>query len=536
MSVWYLELDDEITDAVARLRAAKDERVVLVVPPGSRIGTGRINFRLLAREAETRGLGIALVSGDAQVRALAASAGMAVFATVSESEAAEAKGTLTAGTPAEGTIDGAGSLTNAQTTSTAPGPLPGSGGATALPDPRWVSSGSDRTATTAHRPRRVSRRVGMTVGGLALVTLIGGGGLYGAYITIPRATITLVQQAHEVAPVALTLQVKEGQATDPATGVVGGVRLPVPVTVEGTVTASGNGDPIPNRASGTVTFTNHGPNPIPVADQTIVSTASGVTFETQGVIRVPAGGSTDVEVRAVNSGTAGNVDAGTITQMPDPLRRSMNGGILTNKAPTTGGDSQTQKVILQSDYDTAMADLNSRLQAALTTAAADPSGIPPDGVVYLTTVQPGEVTTSPPVEQVVGQPVASQSITASMTGSVLASSTSAITELATQMLEAKNPGTQFVANSIRVQTGEPQIGPDQVVAYSATASGRAYDRNLNPDDLKNAVKGKTVLAAQGILKDYGTATITLSPDFMPTLPDDPNRIEVNLTPLGSPAP
>ena len=87
MSVWYLELDDEITDAVARLRAAKDERVILVVPPGSRIGTGRINFRLLAREAETRGLTIALVSGDAQVRALASSAGLAVFATVSESEA-----------------------------------------------------------------------------------------------------------------------------------------------------------------------------------------------------------------------------------------------------------------------------------------------------------------------------------------------------------------------------------------------------------------------------------------------------------------
>ena len=54
MSVWYLELDDEITDAVARLRAAKDDRVVFVVPPGSRIGTGRINLRLLAREAETR--------------------------------------------------------------------------------------------------------------------------------------------------------------------------------------------------------------------------------------------------------------------------------------------------------------------------------------------------------------------------------------------------------------------------------------------------------------------------------------------------
>ena len=51
-------------------RALLDDKVVLVLPPGSRIGTGRINFRLLAREAETRGLSVALVSADAQVRAL----------------------------------------------------------------------------------------------------------------------------------------------------------------------------------------------------------------------------------------------------------------------------------------------------------------------------------------------------------------------------------------------------------------------------------------------------------------------------------
>ena len=106
MSVWYLELDDEITDAVARLRAAKDDRVVLVVPPGSRIGTGRINFRLLAREAETRGLTLALVSSDAQVRALAASAGLDVYATVSESEAAPATGGGRAARPQRRASDG----------------------------------------------------------------------------------------------------------------------------------------------------------------------------------------------------------------------------------------------------------------------------------------------------------------------------------------------------------------------------------------------------------------------------------------------
>ena len=92
MAVWYLDNDDEITDAVARLRGASDAHVVFVVPPGSRIATGRINFKLLAREAETRDLGMAIASRDEQVRALAASAGVLVAATADEAEAALERG------------------------------------------------------------------------------------------------------------------------------------------------------------------------------------------------------------------------------------------------------------------------------------------------------------------------------------------------------------------------------------------------------------------------------------------------------------
>src|SRR5262245_35090645 len=121
MSVWYLELDDEITDAVARLRAAKDDRVVFVVPAGSRIGTGRINFRLLAREAISRDLRIALVSGDPQVRALAASAGLPTYSSVGESERGAAnEGPLALDT--EATSDEADATGSTSIITTAPGP------------------------------------------------------------------------------------------------------------------------------------------------------------------------------------------------------------------------------------------------------------------------------------------------------------------------------------------------------------------------------------------------------------------------------
>src|SRR5918992_6306566 len=88
MTVCYIDVDDEITDAIGRIRAAEDKRMVVVLPPGSRISTSRINFRLLAREADRRDVTLAVVSGEPGVRALAISAGLPAHVSIEESEAA----------------------------------------------------------------------------------------------------------------------------------------------------------------------------------------------------------------------------------------------------------------------------------------------------------------------------------------------------------------------------------------------------------------------------------------------------------------
>src|SRR5450432_2422323 len=86
-NVYYLDVDDEITSAAARIRASQDPRVGLVVPAGPRIAPPRINFRLLAREAVERNRALSIVSTDPAARALAASAGLPVYATVGDFEA-----------------------------------------------------------------------------------------------------------------------------------------------------------------------------------------------------------------------------------------------------------------------------------------------------------------------------------------------------------------------------------------------------------------------------------------------------------------
>src|SRR6187551_3035841 len=88
MTTCYLEVDDEITGAIARLRAVRDGEAVIVVPPGSRIATSRINFKLLAREGNERRLNVVAVSDDPAVRALAIAAGLPAYDTVPAAEKA----------------------------------------------------------------------------------------------------------------------------------------------------------------------------------------------------------------------------------------------------------------------------------------------------------------------------------------------------------------------------------------------------------------------------------------------------------------
>lgn len=85
----YLEIDDEITSAAARIRASDASRIAVVLPYGSRVATSRINFRLLSRDALTHEKRLSVVAADPATRALAASAGLPVFSSVAEYESSE---------------------------------------------------------------------------------------------------------------------------------------------------------------------------------------------------------------------------------------------------------------------------------------------------------------------------------------------------------------------------------------------------------------------------------------------------------------
>src|SRR5258705_4001908 len=139
--VLYLDVDDEITSAAARIRRVEESRVAVVLPYGWRVATSRINFRLLSRDALTHEKRLSIVAADAATGALAASAGLPVFASVAEYEsslgneavgdagsrggvapaAAAAAGAATLGAAALGPVADGPGVSGASGTTSAPG-------------------------------------------------------------------------------------------------------------------------------------------------------------------------------------------------------------------------------------------------------------------------------------------------------------------------------------------------------------------------------------------------------------------------------
>ena len=258
---------------------------------------------------------------------------------------------------------------------------------------------------------------------------------------------------------------------------------------------------------------------------------------TQTAVELPPGVPVDVEVRAARTGPSGDVPANTITVMDPNLAKSLPGGTVTNKEPTSGGKLEQRHVIQQSDYDSASAFLSGQLSAELTRQALAPPELSPDEVAFPGSAAIGAVSTNPLPPDLVGQYTEQPlDISATATGTVLAVTREALQQVAVATLERETPaGADLLPDSVAVtfQGAGPSPG-----SWSATATGRALNQTIDRPGLKRDLAGKTVSQAQSILKEYGSATISLSPDFLPTLPDDPARITLIVTqqPAGSAAP
>ena len=558
----YLEVDDEITSAAARIRDAEPMRIAVVLPYGSRVATSRINFRLLGRDALTHEKRLSIISGDAATRALAASAGLPVFSSAAEYEsslvgvddgpqaepvapvvevvavaaatvavesrpAVVSDGTLGLVVP-EASVDTIRTSILREPSRTPRDPPPTDDRDPAGPPPLPVSA-----AATGARDRG-GKRTPWLVGGaiLALAVLIGG---VGAYLLLPSATIVVTPRTEPVGPIESTV-IADPAATsvDAAAGVIPASLVTIPVAVDDTFSATGKRVSL-TKATGKVRFENLDPTSTNrITSGSIVSTASGVRFRTAVTVTVPKAelvglqifpARASVKVTAVEGGPDGNVEAGAIVVVP---RGEISLFLkVTNVAATSGGSSEEFTRVTQADVDGALAALNLSLQESFRQAMADPS-LSAGGA----TVFPESGTLAEPIPTVlpgtlVGQEVKTFSLGLSATGTVTTAETAPITSIAETQLRAEvDPNHRLVQGSMEIVVGDGLV-IGQTVRFPVTATAEQV-AILDPAVLKAKVLGRPVGEAKAILLPYGQVELTVSPDWTGSVPTFDSRVDLTI--------
>jgi hypothetical protein len=599
MAIFYLDIDDEITSAAARIRGTQDLTVVLVLPAGSRIATSRINFRLLAREAQQRSRRLSIVAPDASARALAATAGLPVYASTMEYESSLTERAGVGGeVAAVPTVPAAGAAVQppapapdagpavaqarrltpeelaARDAALAGGTAGGDSGSTprsatsvrdvdrlagrvGMPEPHATGArlgpttglGPERDQAATPRPRH-HRRTALLVG-LLLVVFLGVAGGAAAYLLLPSASIVLTVRSAPVAPVEFVATADPAATnSDPAAAVVPAIRLEMPLAASGTFKSTGKRvDEAP--AVGSARWTNCDPTrAYTIPRGTLVRTGGGVAFATDEAVFLPvailnppriACQDRAVNVTAAKTGPAGNVAAGTIRVIPGQYNSVVIS--VRNPAPTSGGIRNEFPKVTQKDVTAALAALGKQLDAQLVAGAAAPAALPAGSTAFPETATRGAATPTLDPTTLVDQEVAQFDLGATATGTVVAVDQAPILALGEARLAAAVPADRdMVAGSALVTVG-PGTVDGQRVRFGVTARAESAPR-VDESALRTQLKGHSPAEARAILAPYGDAIVTLWPGWAATIPTLDARLDLRVeglaglspTPAWTPAP
>jgi hypothetical protein len=538
MAVLYLDVDDEITSAAARIRALDDDRVAVVLPFGSRLATSRINFRLLAHEATSHGKTIEVIAADASARALAMTAGLTVHPSVA---AFESGGQAAAGPAAIGSDEAArtGVVVVPPRTVVPTDAAAAEAGTQTILIPR---SRRDPVPVVGRLKPPVRPAVAIGIGVAILAFVVVGGFL--ALTQLPSATIVLSPWSRELGPQQLSVVADPAvTVADPATLSVPAQRLTFPLTIQQSFTATGVKVTDVN-ATGIVQFANFdNGGGVFIPKGTIVQTDSKIQFRTTAALTLPRAqqdffppfsthpSTGTVAIEAVEAGVGGNVGANTITHIP----KAGNNLRVTNPDATTGGAHNEATVISQQDVDSALAALDAALPAELDRQIAG-AVIPSGTTLYPETKAVVASTPSVDPATLVGLAQAQFDLGVTAEGSILGVDSAPIQVLAQARLQgAVEVGWQLQAGSTQVQVGAPVVEGERVT-FPVSISAREV-RHVDQVGLLAAIRGLNIPAARSKLGDVGSVDLRVWPDWVTTIPTNADRVTLTIAdPVPEPTP
>ncbi|MBN1877857.1 MAG: hypothetical protein JXA33_26790 [Anaerolineae bacterium] len=324
MDTIYIKPTDDRYTVREALRHTTDTQILIVLPWDAGQGWNRsLNYDLLLREAQVRNLEVVWVIEDPQYRSLARESGFPVFHSI---EAVQAH------------VDTHETLPSIRQQHLPKRPL----------RPLWAE------APRAPQPP-IQRRQPLwlilveLVFFFAIVFVVGGTLL----LTWPSAHIVLVPNGviyQRVVPVSVDPTL---ETVDLQRGLIPSKRIGDEFESYAEVQTTGRGFSFTGHATGWVLFTNLLGQDYQVPENTIVRTTAGsypVRYQTTVDVTVPAFGSKDAPVEALEEGPQGNVEAYQINLVEGVAGFALR---VTNPYPIAGAESATVATVSEEDRDRA---------------------------------------------------------------------------------------------------------------------------------------------------------------------------------------
>lgn len=504
--------EDTLPAVQAKMRLARADRVLFVVPPGFDLSA--IALRVLRRDAVAAQVNVALVTTDAKLRGRAAREGISTFRSQGRGERARwprLRGDR---------VPRARGVGPAVTTA------PPAAGLFAKRSP----SGFRPTAFLRAYVRR--RNPWWAVLGLTLaLLLLFGGLLYSLTFILPSATITIAP-ASEPLRLDIPLKAVQDARLDAEAGIVPAQALSVQVSGDARTPTTGSSDEPVGKAKGRVVFINRTGREITVPAGTVLSTATGnnVRFATTAEAVLPPNGRGAASVEALDAGPAGNTRAGTVTRVEGPLGLSL---LVANEANFSGGTTAKKGIVTEEDktrlQEQLLAELKQQALARLDERTGGKSFVPRESVSFLAL--------SPTFTPFVGEVSPDLYLSMSLQAVGLAADAEAADQVALARLqESMPPGTRLISDTVRFSTGPVLLEDSKTLAFSVTGEGTLL-RDVDADAVRSAVLGLSPAEAERVLAGrFALARapeIRLGPDWLPyvvpiKLPVLPWRIRVKV--------
>lgn len=495
----YLDVEEEISELIERLRRTPSQEVPVVVPARSRIGQSRFNFRLLrdyAREFQKR---IAIISNDRAIQQMAQENGFNAFADMLDYGSPEAEPELAMAGVAAGSAP-------PFTPSQRPSPRPDA------PAPQRPSKLSLKPAGSYISESVRNRSWFVLYLGAGIIAMVA---MLSAVVLVPSASVTLRAQAQVLSDTA-TIDAAPNSAPVKVRQVLSKHDLSQQFHATGVKVTPAV------QAAGAVLYTNNCGVGIKESAGQVLSTPSGVDFVQQATVTVEPG-TASANVLAAAAGAAGNVPPNSIT-----IIKNENGGLATcfkvnNTQATAGGaDEVKTPIVSQGDLDSAKAQLEGQLRGTILddlTKQAGASEKLADTVDYQDTFT---------ADHKANDAVQTFQGAVSMTGSGAVYNTDDVKKALAADLGKKVPsGFELTDNPVQSDFHISQSTADGHISFAGTAKGYIAPK-IDFQKVRSRLLGSSTASARLYLGTLPveSAVVNQKPFKLPLLPFLSSRIDI----------